>query len=119
MTSLYESAQANAGGHRDVLPTQLAAPGARVRVVDVREPDELGGELGHIRGAELVPLATVATAAKSWPKDDEIVLVCRSGGRSGRAAALLVTMGFRRVMNMTGGMLAWNEARLPVERSRP
>lgn len=118
MTSLYESAQANAGGYRDILPTQLALLGPRVRIVDVREPHEFTGELGHIRGAELVPLATVDEAAKNWPKDDEVVLVCRSGGRSGRAAASLATQGFRRVMNMLGGMLAWNEARLPLERTR-
>jgi rhodanese-related sulfurtransferase len=42
--------------------------------------------------------------------------VCRSGGRSARAAALLASVGFRRPMNMVGGMLAWNEARLAVER---
>lgn len=117
MTSLYESAQANAGGYRDISSTQLAALGSHVRIIDVREPHELTGELGHIRGAELVPLATVDAAAKSWRKDEEIVLVCRSGGRSGRAAASLAMMGFRRVMNMVGGMLAWNEAHLPVERT--
>ncbi len=118
MTSHYESAQANPGGYRDVPPTQVAAFGPEIRIVDVREPHEFTGELGHIRGAELVPLATLDAAAKSWPMDDEVVLVCRSGGRSGRAAAALATMGFRRVMNMVGGMLAWNEARLPVDRTR-
>jgi rhodanese-related sulfurtransferase len=119
MTSLYDYDQANARGYRDILPTQLAALGPQVRIVDVREPHEFTGELGHIRGAELVPLGTVDAAAKSWRKDDEIVMVCRSGGRSGSAAASLATMGFFRVMNMVGGMLAWNEARLPVERRRP
>lgn len=117
MTSLYESARDNPSGYRDVVPAQVASPDHRVRVVDVREPHEFGGELGHIHGAELVPLATVDAAAKSWRQDDEVVLVCRSGARSGRAAAALTTMGFRRVMNMVGGMLAWNEARLPVERT--
>jgi rhodanese-related sulfurtransferase len=42
--------------------------------------------------------------------------VCRSGGRSGRVAAYLASEGFTRVMNMVGGMLSWNAARLPVER---
>lgn len=102
--------------YRDILPTELATLPRPIRIVDVREPDELVGELGHIHGVEAVPLATVASAAERWRKDDEIVMVCRSGGRSGRAAALLATMGFRHVMNMVGGMLAWNEAHLPVER---
>lgn len=43
-------------------------------------------------------------------------VVCRSGARSARAAELLSSMGFRHVMNLRGSMLAWNEARLPVER---
>ena len=117
MSALYESAQTNAGGYRDILPAQLAVLGREARIIDVRESDEFAGELGHIRGAELVPLATVAAAAKSWRCDDEVVVVCRSGGRSGRAAAALAAIGYGRVMNMVGGMLAWNEAHLPVERS--
>ena len=118
MSDLYASATMNAAGYRDVLPAQVAAIDDEVRVVDVREPDELTGELGHIIGVEHVPLATVEAAARSWSKDDEVVLVCRSGGRSGRAAAALAAMGFRRVMNMAGGMLAWHEAKLPVGRTR-
>lgn len=104
-------------GYRDLTPRELAALGGTVRIVDVREPHEYGGELGHIRGAELVPLATVDGAAKSWPKHEALVLVCRSGGRSVRAATSLCAMGFRCVMNLDGGMLAWNEARLPIERT--
>lgn len=117
MNALYESGAMNAAGYRDVLPAQVAAGRNEVRVVDVREPHELTGELGHILGVEHVPLATVEAAAKSWSKDEEVILVCRSGARSGRAAAVLAAMGFRRVMNMVGGMLAWNEAKLPVERT--
>jgi rhodanese-related sulfurtransferase len=100
----------------DVEPKRVAQMIGNVHVVDVREQDELQGELGHILGVELVPLATIATVAASWEKERDIVLVCRSGGRSGRAAAALASMGFRRVMNMAGGMLAWNAAGLPVAR---
>lgn len=116
MTSLYASARASAAGWRDVEPEQVARAGEKPRIIDVREPHELTGELGHIRGAELVPLPTVEGAAKLWPRDDELVVVCRSGARSALAAAALGAMGFRRVMNMVGGMLAWNDARLPIER---
>jgi rhodanese-related sulfurtransferase len=117
MSSLFDSAELSSAGHRDVTPAQVAAGGRGVRVVDVREPPELSGELGHIRGVEPVPLASVLVATQSWCKDDEIVLVCRSGARSGRAAAALAAAGFRRVMNMVGGMVAWNDAGLPVDRA--
>ena len=86
------------------------------RIIDVREPDEFTGDLGHIPGAELVPLATIGQAAASWDRDKPMILVCRSGGRSGRAASALVAAGFRRVMNLTGGMLAYTAAGLPVAR---
>jgi rhodanese-related sulfurtransferase len=74
------------------------------------------GELGHVPGAEIVPLGSIESVAKTWDKEQEIVLVCRSGARSARAASLLASLGFRRPMNMVGGMIAWNEARLDLER---
>ncbi|QRO03035.1 rhodanese-like domain-containing protein [Archangium violaceum] len=92
---------------------------AEVRLVDVREPSEFDGLLGHITGAELVPLRMVEEKAGNWPRDSELVMVCRSGGRSAKAAAQLARRGFNRVMNMRGGMLAWNEAELPAVRAAP
>lgn len=87
------------------------------RVVDVREPAEFDGELGHVPGAELVPLATVATAAAAWDRAEPLVVVCRSGGRSGRAATALEQLGFKRVASMAGGMLRWNALGQPISRS--
>jgi len=104
------------GSFRDVSPADVIAHRDNVRLVDVREPDEFTGELGHIDGAELVPLATVVDAATGWDKDSEIVLVCRSGGRSGRAAGALAQTGFTRLSNLVGGMLRWNEEQHPVVR---
>jgi sulfur dioxygenase len=95
-------------------PQEVATIAGRVRLVDVREPSEFVGELRHVAGAELVPLATVLERAAAWPKHEPIVCVCRSGNRSGRAAEALVALGFADVTNMAGGMLAWNEAGLPV-----
>ena len=104
---------------KDISPAELhqrLGAGGRPRVVDVREPDELVGELGHIEGIEHVPLATFAERCASWSRDDEIVVVCRSSGRSAKAAEQLAAQGFKRIHNMVGGMLAWNAAALPVVR---
>jgi rhodanese-related sulfurtransferase len=116
MPVLYDHATLHPSGYRDVDPVRVAEARDTVRVVDVREPAEFVGELGHVPGAEIVPLGSIEHAAKTWDKDQEIVLVCRSGVRSARAATLLALLGFRRPMNMVGGMIAWNEARLGVER---
>jgi sulfur-carrier protein adenylyltransferase/sulfurtransferase len=116
MNVLYDRAIPNPSGHRDIDPASVARAVSKVRLVDVREPHELDGELGRIARIESVPLSSVEAASRAWNKEEEIVLVCRSGGRSGRAAAYLAAVGFARVMNMVGGMLAWNDAKLPVER---
>jgi sulfur dioxygenase len=86
------------------------------RIVDVREVTEFNAELGHITGAELVPLSAVDDVVKHWDRDAPAVLVCRSGGRSGKAALAMLRLGFTRVVSMRGGMIAWNELRLPVAR---
>lgn len=86
----------------------------KVRVVDVREVPERTDALGHIEGSENVPLATVLDAAKGWSTDETLLLVCRSGGRSGRATKALVDAGFANAFNMQGGMIAWNERGLPT-----
>ncbi len=65
------------------------------RVIDVREPSEY--RAGHIPGVELIPLATVASAASSWDKSEPIVIICRSGNRSMQAANTLKGQGFETV----------------------
>lgn len=84
-------------------------------VIDVREPDEYRGELGHLASAELVPLGSLSVAAASLSRDRPTVTVCRSGGRSGRAALELARLGFSRVASLRGGMREWNAKGLPVE----
>jgi len=115
-SSLFLEGVASPGGYRDVSPQQLAASAARVRLVDVREPHEYTGELGHIEGAELMPMGAFPAAASAWDRDVDVVLICRSGNRSGRVAAALAAQGFHGMMNLAGGMLAWNAAALPVKR---
>lgn len=76
------------------------------KIVDVREPDELL-VLPGIKNAENLPLGTVSSSVSKWDRSMPVVVVCRSGGRSGRAALELVQMGFTRIASMRGGMLAW------------
>ncbi len=114
--SLLPVSVAQPGGYRDVSPSDVMRLGFPGRVIDVREPHEFTGELGHMPRAELVPLGTIDQAAKTWDRSQPLLMVCRSGGRSGRAAQLLASMGFRTVFNMAGGMLAYGAAGLPTER---
>jgi rhodanese-related sulfurtransferase len=109
---------ANPRGFVDIDVSAVKALAGTVKVYDVREPHEFHAELGHIAGAELVPLGTVPLRAGAWDPSQPVVVVCRSGGRSGNAAAVLAQRGFTQVMNMVGGMLAWNAAGLPVERGQ-
>ena len=87
-------------------------------LLDVREPDEYGDDLGHIAESVLIPLKELpARVDEIEPyKAGEIVVVCRAGVRSTTAAAILTGLGFGRVSNLKGGMLDWNEHRLAVER---
>lgn len=109
--------QHSAGGYVDITPDEIFThlPGARV--VDVREPAEFTGPLGHIPGAELAPLAQLSARATAWSKDQPLILVCRSGMRSARGAAELAQRGFMHVLNLRGGMQAYAAASLPVERA--
>jgi len=87
-------------------------------VLDVREPTEYHGPLGHIPGSLLIPLRELAgrSAELDQHRERPIVAVCRSGVRSTTAAAILVGLGFERVYNLKDGMIDWNDRKLPVER---
>jgi len=63
-----------------------------------------------------LPLAQLPGPLTLAPRDHPIVFVCHSGGRSGKAALSLATLGFGKVASMSGGMLAWNQRRYPVAR---
>jgi rhodanese-related sulfurtransferase len=83
--------------------------GEQIHLVDVREPHE------HAEfniGGLLLPLGKVQTMQVDEIddlRDDTVYLYCRSGNRSGQACLILETMGFKNVVNVTGGMLAWQE----------
>src|SRR5579863_9609574 len=78
-----------------------------LQIVDVREPDEFTGPLGHIPGARLLPLGGLAETAAGLSRDKPIVTVCRAGGRSAQAFLTLRKLGFEQVANLPGGMLRW------------
>ncbi len=99
----------------EVEPHWLEENLSSVRVLDVREPNEFTGPLGHIRGAMLVPLGELAARAKELPKDKPIVAVCRAGSRSAHATAILSKAGFGEVANLPGGMLRWRGEGRDVE----
>jgi rhodanese-related sulfurtransferase len=88
-------------------------------LLDVREPEEFSGELGHIPGSRLIPLKELPARAKEIEelKQRDIIVICRAGVRSTTAAAILTGLGFEHVSNLKGGMLDWNDQHLPVERS--
>jgi glyoxylase-like metal-dependent hydrolase (beta-lactamase superfamily II)/rhodanese-related sulfurtransferase len=88
------------------------------RVIDVRQPKEFTGELGHLAGAELVPLGTLPDAAQSWNRDEPLLVLCRSGKRSTEACGTLAAAGFTNLTNMDGGMTAWREAQAPASTER-
>jgi glyoxylase-like metal-dependent hydrolase (beta-lactamase superfamily II)/rhodanese-related sulfurtransferase len=87
----------------------------RVQIVDVREPDEFTGALGHVPKAKLIPLGSLAEKSAELSKERPIVVVCRSGARSAQATVLLRNAGFSKVANLAGGMLRWRGQRFPVE----
>ena len=87
-------------------------------LLDVREPSEYKGELGHISGSLLIPLTELPTRAKELEehRNRQIIAICRSGVRSTTAAAILTALGFEQVSNLRGGMVDWNDQKLPITR---
>ena len=112
----WAHAETSPSGVPEVTCEWLAANLHAGRLVDVREPDEFVGELGHVPGSALAPLATVEAIAEGWDRQAPVVLVCRSGGRSGKAALALLARGLPNVVSLRGGMLAWNALHLPIAR---
>jgi rhodanese-related sulfurtransferase len=83
-------------------------------VLDVRDPGEFGA--GHILGAKNVPLSRLGDAEVAKRKDRPVIVYCDGGERSSKAVAALKKQGFARVVNLTGGLKAWQQAGLPVEK---
>jgi adenylyltransferase/sulfurtransferase len=76
-------------------------------LLDVREPNEF--QIGRIPGSTLIPLGEVPQRYQEIPKDKDIVVHCKMGGRSAKAAAFLRQQGFKNVRNLKGGILDWSD----------
>ena len=101
-----------------VSPEDVLGNIGKVKIIDVRRPDEFNNELGHIQSARLITLGAELTEfLGSTDRTEEFVFVCRSGGRSGQATQESIRLGFKNTVNMTGGMLLWNEKALPKEKN--
>lgn len=92
----------------EVSPVELKAEidaGKELFLLDVREADEL--EVSSIEGIHHIPLGELEDRFSEVPKSSEIVVICRSGGRSGRATQFLLRQGYENVRNMITGMNGW------------
>ena len=79
--------------------------GDTVKIVDVREPNEY--QINRIPGSQLIPLGDIPKRYEELDPNEEIVVQCKSGVRSGKAADFLRSVGFKRVLNLKGGILDW------------
>ncbi|MGA7710827.1 MAG: rhodanese-like domain-containing protein [Rhizomicrobium sp.] len=86
----------------------LLTSGIRVTLLDVRQPEEFSQ--GHIQGAILMPLDTLASAYTKLPKTGKLVVYCRSGHRSAQAVQFLLQNGYGNAVSLNGGFTAWTAA---------
>ena len=97
----------------DITPAELKqrqAAGEKPTIIDVREPWE--NEEGRIEGSQNIPLSTLPQKLEELEdlKDQEIIVHCKSGGRSTSAKAYLTQQGFMQVRNLLGGFQAYQQA---------
>jgi len=79
--------------------------GDTLKIVDVREPNEY--QINRIPGSVLIPLGDVPKRYQELNPDEPLVVHCKTGGRSAKAADFLRSVGFKRVLNLRGGVLDW------------
>ena len=91
---------------------ELNAKRDRAYVLDVRSDGEW--KSGHIEGAEHIMAGDLPKMATALPREKEIHVICGSGYRSSIASSILRSQGFKNVVNVVGGMTAWNRRKLPT-----
>ncbi len=102
----------------DILTTEVTALDGNSRILDVREDYEW--EAGHIAGALHIPLEQIPARLDELDPDEDLKIICRTGGRSLRATTWLTENGYSAA-NVAGGMGAWADAERPMvsENSQP
>lgn len=100
-------------GFREIDAEWVASHRQDVHVLDVRTSAELEGELGQLRGAQLIPLDELRSRTAEVPSDKPVVVLCQTGKRSAIATQILSKAGYNRVANVAGGLLRWRELGLP------
>jgi sulfur dioxygenase len=94
-------------GVNEIDPEWVSEHRGVVTILDVREPVEVGGELGRIEGSIHLPLGELRGRVAEVPRDKPIVCVCRSGRRSAQACTILEKAGVQDIANLAGGMIRW------------
>jgi rhodanese-related sulfurtransferase len=93
-----------------------AATGAAL-IVDVRERNEFEGE--RVDGVVLLPISEFVARHQELPKDRPLLMLCAAGSRSTSATMYLIQNGWGDVRNITGGMIGWRAANLPIVTGTP
>lgn len=96
----------------EALWQKLQREEGRPLIIDVREPKEF--EKGHLPHANLIPMPLLLGKEQTLPKDEEIMLVCRTGRRSMQVLYALQQEGHHNLTNLQGGMVAWEKDGLPI-----
>lgn len=91
---------------------EFGSTGARHLLVDVRTPEEFAE--GHIAGAVNISLQTLSERLNEIPRDQPVVVYCRSGNRSAQASQILAQAGYTTIYDL-GGIIAWQQAGLPIQ----
>jgi sulfur dioxygenase len=101
-------------GIPEIDPQWVEENASDVQLLDVREPEEFVGPLGHVEGSVLIPLGTLPDRIAELSKDRPVVAICRSGARSAQAINFLRQAGFTKLANLPGGMIRWRQEGLPA-----
>jgi len=113
----HDHEEGSAGAGLDITVQELSErmKSNHLKLLDVREPHEL--EISALPNATNIPLGQLAARLSELDTADEMVIFCKSGGRSARGLELLVSAGFKKVKNLKGGINAWArevDTNLPV-----
>lgn len=96
---------------------KMLSTGKDILFIDVRTPQEIA-EIA-VEGAEAVPMVAILKGQAVLPKDKPIILICAVGGRSYWVGRFLSSQGYPEVYNLSGGIVSWEKAGLPVVRKKP